>query len=416
MGPQYTSCVEPSNFEPADETLIWVLAGLAAVGGVAAVLVNPGLALVSIALVVQALRITLDWMLNGKLVCLHRDHAATDCVCSGDTGFVCAIGRVVDTEAIGEDKNPIEDVDNDESINLVLHPFRMSEFVNDPPDDPTAAEANLVWATRAGVAQGDLLRRPDPPLKRKDGENLPYVAYFRTVVFSEVFGWKAWTEVVGRDYGWFGIIGPDQQMEWGKYQKLYRHENPKLASVPVLHCEFEGARIRNVLAAIEAFSFGGGWCKKNWFTRALCTILQTVFAPLALLAALAAWATAADGEIGDALEGGGTVGPREDVIVRGRWTYDGGHQGYNEIHATRIVQKVQNIPADPAQFDDFLKRWCASLSVTPHADPAGARPADAGAAATFDAQQRPENRWVLHPAIDGCVPDIPPPPPDGGLH
>jgi hypothetical protein len=395
---------------------VGVLLGVAAVGGIAAVLLNPGLILVSIALVVQALRYTLDWMLNGKLVCRHRDHAATDCVCSNDTTTVCAIGRVVDTEAVGEDKNPIEDVDNDEAMNLVLYPFRMSDFADDPPPGQQARDVNLALATAAHKPQRDLLRTPAPPLKNANGDNIPYVGYFRTVVFSQAWGtWKAWTEVVGRDYGWFGIIGPAQQQEWGIYQKLYSHERPKLAIVPVLHCEFEGSRIGDTLAAIEFFSFGGSWCKKNWFFRALCTILQTIFAPLALLAALAAWALSSSGKIGDALEGGGTVGPKDDVIVRGRWAYDGGHEGWNEIHATRVVQKVENIPAEPGLFDDFLKRWCTRLSEVPHADPNGTRPQDANAAATYDAQARPENSWVLHPAIDGCVSGGEPRP-DGGLH
>jgi hypothetical protein len=249
MGPQYTSCVEPAQFRPVNQTLVGVLLGVAAVGGIAAVLLNPGLILVSIALVVQALRYTLDWMLNGKLVCRHRDHAATDCVCSDNTTTVCAIGRVVDTEAV----------------------------------------------------------------------------------------------------------------------------------------------------------------------RALCTILQTIFAPLALLAALAAWALSSSGKIADALEGGGTVGPKDDVIVRGRWAYDGGHEGWNEIHATRVVQKVENIPGDAALFDDFLKRWCTRLPEVPNADPNGTRPQDANAAATYDAQARPENSWVLHPAVDGCLPVVEPGS-DGGLH
>jgi hypothetical protein len=187
--------------------------------------------------------------------------------------------------------------------------------------------------------------------------------------------------------------------------------------VPVLHCEFEGSRIRDVLAAIEAFSFGGSWCKKNGFFRFVCTVLQTIFAPLALLAALAAWAAASSGKIGDALEGGGRIEPRNDVIVRGRWAYDGGHQGWHEIHATRIVQKVENIPPDPALFADFLARWCARLSEVPNVDEPGTRPRNApAAAAAFDAQARPENAWVLHPEIDGCVPADAPPQPGPNLH
>lgn len=404
MGPQHTSCVEPAKFAQPDKVVIGIWAAIAAAGGIAAVLVSPLLIFVSLAAATQALRYVLEWMLHRKLVCLHRDHSATDCICSGDTTTVCAIGRVIDTEAVGEDKNLVEDVDNDEAINLALYPFRMADFAADPPPGKAAHEANLEMASAPGKPQGDLIRPPSPALQGADGE-LPYVAYFRTVVFSQVYGtWKAWTEVVGRDYGYFGIIGPDQAQEWGTYQKLYSHEKPKLVSVPALHCEFEGARIRDMLDAINAFSFGGSWCKKNWFFGILCAVLQSILASLPLLAALAAWAAAADGKISDAVEGGGTVGPKDDVIVKGRWVYDGGHEGWNEIHATRIVQKVENVPADPASFDGFLKRWCARLADVPHADPPGTRPADAPGAATFDAQARPEHRWVLHPAIDGCAP------------
>ena len=42
-------------------------------------------------------------------------------------------------------------------------------------------------------------------------------------------------------------------------------------------------------------------------------------------------------------------------------------------------------------------------------------PEDANAAATYDAQARPENSWVLHPAVDGCAPVVEPRP-GGGLH
>ena len=129
-----------------------------------------------------------------------------------------------------------------------------------------------------------------------------------------------------------------------------------------------------MLNALEAFSFGGSWCKKNWFFRALCVVLQTIFAPLALVAVAIAWATATDGSDSDALVGGGHVASKDWVVVRGRWSYDGGHEGWNEVHATRIVQKIDrgDVPTDPTKFRAYLKRWCERLSEVPQVeDPGG---------------------------------------------
>ena len=105
------------------------------------------------------------------------------------------------------------------------------------------------------------------------------------------------------------------------------------------------------------------------------------------------------------------------MIAGGRWVYDGGHNGYNELHATRIVQKVAYVPKDPAGFAEFHKRWCHEQGKVPHTDPAGNSPPGStpqGAAPgspltpkqreTYDNQQKPENQWVLHPAVDGCEP------------
>ena len=127
LGPQYTSCVEPAEFSPPDSAVIGVLAGLIVVGGIAA-LFSAGIgALIAIASLVQLLRYVLDFMLNGKLICLHRD-PSNACVCSPDGGTVCAIGEVADTESVGEDKNPIADVDNDYGMNVILLPFSMLDF------------------------------------------------------------------------------------------------------------------------------------------------------------------------------------------------------------------------------------------------------------------------------------------------
>ncbi|HYN19623.1 MAG TPA: hypothetical protein VE078_01585, partial [Thermoanaerobaculia bacterium] len=119
----------------------------------------------------------------------------------------------------------------------------------------------------------------------------------------------------------------------------------------------------------------------------------------------------------------------DPIVVRGRWAYDGGHDGYNEIHAVRTVQKTLP-PPDAAGFVAFHDAWCAELSKVPPSPPpdrdSGATPPPKvpppppvappptmtpSQQHTWKAQQRDENRWVYHPAIDGCLPESAPPPP-----
>jgi hypothetical protein len=422
LGPQYTSCVEAKNFEELNKVYVGVLLAAVAGGSIAA-LFTGGLGLiVAIPALVEALNYVSDWMLNRKLICLHRD-ASKMC---GEHEMVWAIGEVADTEAVGQDKNPIEDIDNDYAVNVILAPFGMGAFGD-------SKDANLKIATEGVPAppQGDLLQMQSAPLE--DGKP-KFTAYFRTMIVNQTDGqYRAWTDVVGRDYGWTGIIGPDQQKAWADYVYANAWLHPEKKPVPVLHCEFEGSRIRDVLEATETFGPGRHWCKKNWFTKFVCKVLQTLFSPVILLLIAKAWAAAKDGDPADALEGGGTITSKDQVIVGGRWTYDGGHEGWNEFHAARTIQKVAYVPNDYAGFEAFRKAWCHEQEKVPHTDPDGNSPpgsapknAPSGPPLTpiqqqtYDSQQRPENRWVLHPEIDGCVPpddlDHPPGDASGGLH
>ena len=126
QGPQYTSCVEANDYTPLSTAAIVTLGALVAVGGIAALFSGGIGALISIAALVQLLRYVLNFMLNGKLICLHR--SAPDCNCGDAGNTVCAIGEVADTEGVGQDKNPFEDIDNDYAMNVILAPFDMSQI------------------------------------------------------------------------------------------------------------------------------------------------------------------------------------------------------------------------------------------------------------------------------------------------
>ncbi|MBS1133678.1 MAG: hypothetical protein H6R02_819 [Burkholderiaceae bacterium] len=419
-GPQYTSCVEAADFSTPSTAILATLGALVVVGGIAA-LFSAGIgALIAIAALVQLLRYVLNFMLNGKLICLHRTSPNCDCGAGGNT--ICAIGEVADTEGVGEDKNPIEDVDNDYAMNVILAPFNMRAFAANNVGLSTAEipqaikDKNHSIAAASTQPQGDLLHRELPPPVPAEEETLlndkplTGTGYYRTMIGLDNGDYHAWTELIGRDYGWFGI-GPDQKKLWADYVMDVKNalQHPKIFPVPVLHCEFEGTRIRDMLAAIEAFSFGGKWCKSNWFTRGLCSVLQTIFAPLALIAVGIAWAAADDGNDADAVVGGGHVATKDWVVLRGRWAYDGGHTGWAEVHATRYVQKIDrfDVPTDPTRFSAYQKSWCERLSEVPHGDDPATHPLTPAQQTVADNQQSPENQWVLHPDVDGCEPDDP---------
>jgi hypothetical protein len=189
----------------------------------------------------------------------------------------------------------------------------------------------------------------------------------------------------------------------------------KERKAPSLHCEFEGARIRDVYNVLD---FAHVHCDTSGFWGFLCDILNFVISLFLsipkLIAAAVAWALAEDGKLSDAYDGrGGDILFGESIVLRGRWAYDGGHDGYNEIHAVRTVQKTCGpAPLDAADFKLFHDQWCAELAKVPPGatrgtagtSTSGDKPLTPAQQETRDAQARPENRWTLHPAIDGCTP------------
>jgi hypothetical protein len=158
-------------------------------------------------------------------------------------------------------------------------------------------------------------------------------------------------------------------------------------------------------------------CDTSGFWGFLCDVLNLVVALSLglpkLIAFAAAWATADDGALSNSYDGaGGEIGWGDSIALRGRWVYDSAHSGYNEMHAVRTVHKTFPAPQDPTAFIAFHDAWCGELSKFPPSPPpdcnpqsppvTGGRPMTPSQGATWDAQQRDENRWVYHPAIDGC--------------
>ena len=439
-GPQYTNCVDRKDFTPYHWYMVLGIASLvggavtfaavvaAASAAAAAVLVGWGV----LVILVEFLQYTLDWMLNEKLICLGQD-ASANYACGGD---ICAIGEVGDIEEVGEDKNPIEGVDNDYCMNLILAPVDLAwhqAFAANDEDASPPSGKNYTLAKEN--AQGNLItQQPGMP----DGA---YGGYSRTLLWFGTAGvmpeiaaalgvatfalarpYIAWTELFGHS----GDADAQNDL-WEKIVQNWHGADPPVKyQVPVLHCEFEGSRINDVLNALNLFSFGGSWCKKNWFFKLLCKILLALFAPAALAAALIAWARATAGSQAPALAdpAAGEVHAGDMVIMRGRWVYDGGHSGYNEMHAVRLLQRVFNVPqvdlrATSAirqqqvdQFKQFQTAWCNLFCQVPSyqpIDPGMPRLTPSGDMSdeqekVYSLQLQPENQWTVHPVVDGCAP------------
>ena len=428
MGPQYTTCVEEANYKPLNVDYLIPL-GVALAVGLVASSVTLGISLfLSVVAFTELWRYLLNWLVNGKLICLHRNPADSDCVCGPAAGnTVCAIGEIIDTEHVGEDKNPIEDVDDDFAVNLALFPFDMQKFASIPyvksgDDGFTAHQQQLLaLATAPSQPQGDLLRQTISQDGKSGfiykllvaiggvvglGDDIGF-GYLRTVARWQASGqYFPLNEIVGRDSGTWGDA-PDTHQKWLDYVLANAAMRPEKVNVPVLHCEFEGSRSSDLLDVIDGFPLGKSFCKKNFFTRALCKLLSVVLAPILAIKFVNAWYGNTPGSVAPALQGGGTIGPKDQVIVRGSWVFDTGHHGYNEVHAVRIVQRVEWVPSGAAEFKDFLKRWCAKLAEVQPRDETGA------VGTTSQPLGRPEDQWEHHPAVDGCVPEREPdePPP-----
>ena len=152
--PQYTTCVQPEDYEAPNFTAEIVVAA----AGLVLAFATFGIALIAtVAAGMSALQKVCEYMLRGKLVCLGGDR--------------CAIGRITGFETV-DDKSGFDRIDNDFSINILLAPHDLAEFAHGTP-------ANNYWKvvndTSAGPGrQGWLIEaRPNMPKPREAKAGAP---------------------------------------------------------------------------------------------------------------------------------------------------------------------------------------------------------------------------------------------------
>jgi len=470
-GPQYTNCTDKADWKDAFPDAVGaadITGAIAAILAIIAGILIPGAGVALAAGVVLAFAATAEiirkvaqWLLNTKLICLKNVQRRV--FPDPDPDRICVLGTVLDFEKVGEEKSGFETIDNDFGVNLFIAPIPQSEI--DAPDFDrlrrrmeSSAQGDLIQNPDAHPLMGDSEPGPDP-LMRKDDPTQPFgpmpappappgfVGYKRRMMVSATFP-RPIPFNVFFDPRAMATVDPLFKSIFDDVYAAYvashpgttdPSTNPALVAAfrekvqtqfhftekdaPALHCEFEGSRIRDVYDALD---FAHVQCDTSGFWGFACDVLNfviSIFLGLPkLIAAAAAWQNADDGSLSDAYDGAeGVISLGDSLLVRGRWVYDSAHSGYNEIHAVRTVQKTPLAPQDPKEFLAFHDHWCSQMALVPPTpppprdpdntppDPDSGLPFTKPQRDTYDAQQRDENRWVYHPAIDGCVP---PPPPD----
>jgi hypothetical protein len=382
-----------------------------------------------------------EYLLGGKLVCL--DGGADQ----------CAMGVVVGIEEVGYQKSGMDAIDNDFSFNLLLLPYEAADFAayRAEPSKPATFESHKIRDdVRTHTPLGGLLVDPDPvptplPGPREPGSGSPVDGY-------------------GVLYAWDGSTLVYDHENQNNLHKLWEDhpQDASVISVPILHCECEGSRIFFVCEAMKPFldlmqgkppgsplPGPGEVCHAllDWVPfgigKAVCSIIEHIIGGavgLALAPAIsAAFATA--WESAQAFDDLFVTGPvakqihlGDHLIVTGRWTWDGGHAGHTELHAVKTIQRLRLHPDLKGGYDPrtplstairneivvLHDRWCEHvLAAPPPPDPH--RPAQLSGPQldslnpeqlrTHLRQLQPENRWEVHPAIDGCTPEAEPEPP-----
>ena len=379
MARQYTKCYDhtPGDKPFSKSDLLAFVAGNAWPGGTVAILAFLGGApVVSIIAIFIQSAVTVTAVANAWL--FHR------LVCMPKDSIPCAIGTVMANPTVGE----LGEFDNDQyfSIRLLPHPPLAESASDQDKRDFTATVTTdgFQGTERLGPVAWDL-PYADPVASEE-----------RYYLHCEAEGnfWQAM-----KDYA-------------------------VVAGLAVAG----GAAAGGVAGAAAGCAIGGFFgpigCAVGAFFGALFGAGGGAAAAGYLVATIAFHSD--PGDVEDANVGDKSLGPIKEgsrVVVLGHQVYDGFHEGWHELHPLMAVmiipEYLEQNPAvvpydDSLKPDDILKgmsspaflasakalrqKWCEHFQL----------PFDPG---IHTLQQQPQNRWTIHPAIDGCQPEAPPPPP-----
>jgi hypothetical protein len=362
---QYTTCIDAQLHNKSNPFVQATVAATTFVAPLAvmAALLSPWCALLLVPIFMAAWTLTYcDVFLHDRLICLPPP---ADPICPGRTDVV-AIGMVVDILA-PVNNSGFTAVDTDYSVGILLAPNLPGPAVQ---DDPTQALVDRQLVEES-VPYGYLMKEQDAT----KNIGLPFTSHLAT---DNQTGEESW----------------------------------------VLHCEFEGAGVRDLqVASVIALAL------------AVAALFVCVLVPgpigfflvllLAFFAFLVLWfgfllSVGDEGSPADTNPSlGGELHIGRIYVVMGSWVYDSGHNykgpfstlgdsdsgGWNEIHPIKFCTYVDDFYADPnnpgwpANIVDLEAHWSTMLC-------------DSTSTGTLENQKQPQNQWHVHPIIDGCQPAV----------
>lgn len=173
-----------------------------------------------------------------------------------------------------------------------------------------------------------------------------------------------------------------------------------------LHAEFEGGGVYDLMiACLAALPFAIAAtvvCAIPFFGWIACVILGAIAAAIFIAGVVVGLND--QGDPNDVDPGLGEIHTNDEtgrgadiLVVRGTWVYDSAHEGWNEIHPILHCQRIGT----------WSGSWSATEFAQPHTMEAVSRwcekVVEVDEPATTGAQLRAENRWEVHPTVDGCA-------------
>lgn len=396
--PSWTKCCDPADYRaqvlpggirgPLGPMIASSIVGL--IMGVLAsfVAISAGVALFLASLCIAAIAFC-SWWLDVRLICLGGDRSA--------------IGAIYHLEPPVPTANPFDvtDADTDFSFNLLLWQFvprnaLPDSFVSNQWSPNAIPQLAADWPTL-------------PPL-------VPSVPFAQVAQGVNLILPQQSMASLGLGFGGQNIESTDQP-------------NPPLAGGTnqhfLLHCEIEGPGMHDLLILLDVLLAVFIAAAFVFAIPVVGPILSWILIALALLAFLIG-VPAITNDDASPPSGGGwggsfnpydTAGGPNDLVdiayVYGRWVYDSFHVGSesNELHPLHYMIKMGKATQGdlaagnwPPDMGDTQLKYDAQFTVI-------------NSPSTVQIQSQPENRWTVHPLLDGCRGSsaYPEPPPPGSV-
>lgn len=432
---QFTKCVDPANYSGPflGSTAFWALIA----SGIVLALPDPGAVVVTLLLgIIGYCR----WWLYGRLACLG--------------GNECFIGLALRIDTQEDQSGPADlgKFDTDYSVYVL------------PAPNPLYGDPNVIsaWSTEIAATnpiQGNLLIEPtgvsgfeamkvayglgfqgEPqggrdmaqhdgvpgPLTQAqlDARNLPNPPDWQANHYytpgdkvrdsnGNIQNCTAYSGgLSGPNPPSWGTVAGGPPVSDGALEWAYGGPVPAVAALEV---EFEGAGVWDLyqfaLAAMPIAVTAAVVCPIPIIGWVVCLVLTLIALAIATVGAVLGLTdnsakTQATTQAGD-------IQPLKSILfVMGKWVYDTGHSGWNELHPVLFCQIIDCISQDDLNngltWENFPKYSLANIENTV----AGLCALAHGQLApqTPILQAQPQNSWTLHPLVDGCTPNHGTPP------